>query len=246
VIARHYERRGVRNLATIAYGAQAPATRGMAELVRLGVTSRQYILYVSRLEPENNADVVIRGFLAAQIPYDLVVVGDAPYADEYKAHLRRLAGQDSRIHFAGYVFGQGYDELRSHAAAYVQATDVGGTHPALLEAMAAGLPIFANDIAEHREVLADAGWYYALNSAESLAARFQEVMGPKADPQARITMAGRAKERVLKIYDWDNVTDDYEALAARLCDLRGGGGSGSPGAPSMSPVSVATAVGSRR
>jgi glycosyltransferase involved in cell wall biosynthesis len=144
----------------------------------------------------------------------LVIVGDAPYADAYKARLRALAAGDPRIRFAGYVFGPGYDELRAHAACYVQATEVGGTHPALLEAMAAGLPIIANDIPEHREVLAGTGWYYDWNSAASLSARLVEVL--RGDPEARRARARAALDRVRSAYDWEQVASAYEDLAKRL------------------------------
>src|SRR5581483_2748705 len=218
VIRRVYEARGAPRVEKIAYGAEPPRATGTDALDRLGVRDRGYVLYVSRLEPENNADVVIAAYRAAAPPLDLVVVGDAPYADRYKARLRELAAGEPRIRFAGYVFGAGYDELRAHAAVYVQATDVGGTHPALLEAMAAGLPIVANDIPEHREVLGDAGWYYEENSVADLAARLREIAGPSAslcDERARA-----ARERVQRLYDWEKVTDAWEGLARRLVESR--------------------------
>ena len=231
VIEEHYRAAGAPAVEMIAYGAEPPEARSTGTLERLGVAPRGYVLYVSRLEPENNADVVIRAYRAAGIALDLVVVGDAPYADRYKASLRRLAADESRIHFAGSVFGEGYDELRAHAAGYVQATDVGGTHPALLEAMAAELPIVANDIPEHREVLADAGWYYRRNSVEGLAARLVELFGTAdaRDPDStaraalRAARASRARHRVADLYDWEHVTTAYEALAFRL--LPGAAGS---------------------
>jgi glycosyltransferase involved in cell wall biosynthesis len=215
VIEEHFKSRGARRVEFIPYGASAPATRSTGALERIGVRPGEYVLYVSRLEPENNADVVIRAHRAADPPYDLVIVGDAPYADAYKAELRRLAAGAERIRFAGAVFGAGYDELRAHAACYVQATDVGGTHPALLEAMAAGLPILANDIPEHREVLGDTGWYYARNSPDDLAARLREVLCDEASG-ARRARGSAARERVKERYDWERVTDAYEALFRRL------------------------------
>jgi glycosyltransferase involved in cell wall biosynthesis len=214
VIEAYYRRRGARRVRRIAYGAEAPAGSGTAALTKLGVRPGGYVLYVSRLEPENNADVVIRGFLEAGLDHDLVVVGDAPYADGYKAQLRRLAGGNPRIHFAGYVFGEGYDELRAHAAAWVQATEVGGTHPALLEAMAAELPIAANDIPEHREVLGDAGLYYTWNAPASLAEKLRTLLAaddPIAAERSR-ALARAAGERVRRLYDWQRITGQYEEL----------------------------------
>jgi glycosyltransferase involved in cell wall biosynthesis len=215
VIEAIYRARGARRVAMIAYGAEPPASSGTGTLEALGVAPRGYVLYVSRLEPENNADVVIRGFRASGVPLDLVVVGDAPYADAYKRRLRELAAGDPRVRFAGYVFGPGYDELRSHAAGYVQATEVGGTHPALLEAMAAGLPIVANDIPEHHEVLGEAGWYYRKNSPEDLAARLRELFGAGGDA-LRAAQGEAARQRAVALYDWEAVTSAYEDLARRV------------------------------
>ncbi|MBM4265922.1 MAG: glycosyltransferase family 1 protein [Deltaproteobacteria bacterium] len=214
VIEAHYRERGAKSVEMIAYGAEPPKERGAEMLERLGVAPGKYVLYVSRLEPENNADVVIEAFRSAGVPGNLVVVGDAPYADEYKTRLSALAGGDGRVRFAGFVFGRGYDELRAHAACYVQATEVGGTHPALLEAMAAGLPVIANDIPEHREVLGDAGWYYRKNSSVELAARLRDVL--LGDDDVRRARGLAALGRVRRLYDWDRVTTAYESLAYRV------------------------------
>ncbi len=75
---------------------------------------------------------------------------------------------------SGAIYGHGYQVLRSHAAAYVQATEVGGTHPALVEAMGFGNAIVANDVPEHRETLADAGLYY--KSTQELAAALTRIV----------------------------------------------------------------------
>jgi len=220
VIEQHVRARGVDNVEMIAYGATPPATQATGRLAQLGVAPGGYVLYVSRLEPENNADVVIRGFLEADVESDLVVVGDAPYADEYKARLRALAAASSKIKFAGGIYGEGYDELRAHAACYVQATDVGGTHPALLEAMAAGLAVIANDIPEHREVLGEAGWYYRKNDPADLARRLREVLAAPDAPALRARQGAAARARIATHYDWEQVTDAYESLARRLAAAR--------------------------
>ena len=208
--------RGVANVEMIAYGATAPDVATTDALARLGVAPDGYVLYVSRLEPENNADVVIRGFVESGVSCPLVVVGDAPYADAYKAKLREIAAGSDRVVFAGAIYGRGYDELRANASCYVQATDVGGTHPALLEAMAAGRAVIANDIPEHREVLGEAGWYYAKNDAADLARRLREVMAAPGAAEARAAHAAAARRRVAERYDWEDVTSAYERLAYDL------------------------------
>ena len=84
-------------------------------------------------EQRSRRDRGLRDGVATDLP--LAIVGDAPYASDYIARLH--ATTDPRVRFVGAIYGAGYRVLRSHAAAYVQATEVGGTHPALVEAMGA-------------------------------------------------------------------------------------------------------------
>jgi len=181
----------------------------------------RYILYVSRLEPENNAHTVIEGFRRAGglagLGVPLVVVGDAPYASDYKAEVQSAAAATPGAILAGYVFGDGYAELQSNALLYIQATEVGGTHPALVEAMGRGATILANDVPEHHEVLAEAGHYYGRNDADALA---REIRALADDPDERARLGAAAAERARALFSWDHVTDMYEALFARMTGLR--------------------------
>jgi glycosyltransferase involved in cell wall biosynthesis len=181
----------------------------------LGVTPGNYVLYVSRLEPENNAHVVIQAHrkLAQEdrrIP--LVVVGDAPYADEYKQQLRELG--DEQVKFAGFRFGSDYKTLQLGARVYVQATEVGGTHPALVEAMGFGNCIVANETPENCEVLGGKGLIYTKNSSDSLAQHLSRLIG---DDVLIRDYAGQAVERARQTYDWSLVADRYEQLFYELC-----------------------------
>src|SRR5215217_5831219 len=126
-------------------------------VARWGVEPNRYVLYVSRLEPENNAEMVIEAFRRVRTPQKLLVVGDAPYAHEYIAHLRSLARRDRRIVFTGFVFGDAYRALQQNAYCYVHATEVGGTHPALLEAMGYGNCVLTLATPENLEVVGEAG-----------------------------------------------------------------------------------------
>ena len=158
VIRDHYRSAYGRETEYFPYGASLDSTDDDGTLGRLGLKPGTYVLYVSRLEPENNAHVVIDAYRRVTTDLPLAIVGDAPYASDYIARLKETA--DPRVRFTGAVYGTGYRILQSHAAAYVQATEVGGTHPALVEAMGHGNAIVANDVPEHRETLGDAGRYY--------------------------------------------------------------------------------------
>jgi glycosyltransferase involved in cell wall biosynthesis len=161
------------------------------------------VLFVSRLEPENNAHVVIEAYRGVQTDIPLAIVGDAPYAPAYIASLRET--KDQRVRFLGAIYGHGYHVLQSNALAYVQATEVGGTHPALVEAMGAGSAIIANDVPEHREVLGDAGTYYS--GVRALTERIQLLLD---HPEEAEEMRAAARDRAAELYSWDTITSDYE------------------------------------
>jgi glycosyltransferase involved in cell wall biosynthesis len=174
-------------------------------LARLGLEPGRYVLYVSRLEPENNADLVVAAYAGVKTDLPLALVGDAPYASDFIAQLRAAAARDPRVTLLGAPYGSEYQVLRSHAAAYVQATEVGGTHPALVEAMGFGNAIAANDVPEHREVLGDAGLYYS--GAAGLTDALQRLLD---QPELAKTMRAGAAERARELYDWDVIANDYE------------------------------------
>src|SRR5207247_10534427 len=85
----------------IAYGCNCDRTETTGALDWLGVHSGGYFLYVSRLEPENNAHVVINAFEQVPSEKKLLMVGDAPYAPAYIEGLKSTV--DPRIHFTGEI-----------------------------------------------------------------------------------------------------------------------------------------------
>lgn len=183
-------------------------------LAELGLACGHYLLYVSRLEPENNAHVVIAAYnkLAQHLPaMPLVIVGDAPYAGAYIARLKKNAV--GSVIFAGYRFGAAYEDLQTNAYLYIQATEVGGTHPALVEAMGYANCIVANDTPENREVLGDAGFYYAKNDEQSLERELRILLD---DSQLCTEARNKAVCRARELFTWDQITTSYERLFQRL------------------------------
>lgn len=209
VIHDYYLKEYRKSSVMIAYGAECGRNETTAVLDQLGVRPREYFLYVSRLEPENNADVVIAAFEKVETEKTLLIVGDAPYAQEYIERLK--ATRDRRIRFPGAIYGIGYRELQSHAYAYIQATEVGGTHPALIEAMGAGNCVIAKDTPENREVLADTGFFF--RDMEDLARQIRMTLD---DHDRVVRLRNCAQKRAKARYSWDAVTDAYEKLFSQL------------------------------
>jgi glycosyltransferase involved in cell wall biosynthesis len=211
VIQDFYRTRLQRESRYFAYGT-TPYPRGaLAEkLSRFGLHPDGYVLYVSRLEPENNALLVVEGYRQVETDLPLVVVGDAPYAQEYVARVRAAA--DGRVRFLGYVFGDAYHALQANARVYVQATEVGGTHPALVEAMGHGNAILAHDVPEHREVLGDAGRYFGYRDSRSLSSELAAYLSQPPEVDRARAAATEAARR----FDWHEITNQYERYFQEL------------------------------
>lgn len=195
----------------IAYGAEIQRRPDGEVLRKFGLEPEGYFLYVSRLEPENNADLVVRAFRKVDTDLKLVIVGDAPYAGDYRSKLNQLAEGDERIIFTGFVFGNGYKTLQQNAYAYVHATEVGGTHPALIEAMGYGNCVLALSTIENTEVVDEAGIMY--RDPDELAAKMQDAA---LDKKMVIEYRKRAQQHVRENYSWDAITDQYEQLFKNL------------------------------
>ena len=207
VIREYYRKQYRAESIYIPYGGDLPAPRGTEALERLGLEPEKYVLYVSRLEPENNADAVVREYRDVPGKLPLVVVGDAPYARDYIARVK--ADADSRVLFPGAVYGEGYRQLLAHAAVYVQATEVGGTHPALVEALGFRRVVCYHRSPENEEVAAGAALPFDVNRPGSLSRLLRSVLD---DPAAHSVWKERARRRVEERYRWEDVTDRYEAV----------------------------------
>ncbi len=193
----------------ISYGAPLVDERKPDLLVPLGLRPQGYHLVVARFEPENNVETAVRGYVSSSSLLPLVVVGSAPYADEYTAAVHAAA--DERVRFLGGVWDQELlDQLYANACSYVHGHSVGGTNPSLLRAIGAGVPTTALDVFFNREVLGDAGEYWA--DAGDLARLLKES---EAHPEETRARGAAARLRALD-YDWDDVADGYEDLCRRL------------------------------
>jgi glycosyltransferase involved in cell wall biosynthesis len=227
VIASYYREQFAITPVTIPYGADFPEEEDSDVLERLGIRG-DYILYVSRFEPENNPLEVVEAYeklavggwrlagepagesSTADLP-PLVMLGKGLYARELVEELQRHASD--RVIFPGALYGRDYRTLQRNALLYIQATEVGGTHPALIEAMASGGRVLAHDTPENREVGGDAVGYFTLRPAQTLSGTIREWL---SDPLLREDFRARARKRAEERYSWDRVTDEYERLFAEV------------------------------
>jgi glycosyltransferase involved in cell wall biosynthesis len=196
----------------IPYGTNLPDGVPADRVAELDLSPGRYHLVVARMEPENNVHLIVEGYVQSSASLPLVVVGSAPYGDDYAATVRAAARGQQQVQFVGSVWDQQLlDALYANSATYLHGHSVGGTNPSLLRAMGAGAPTIAVDVVFNREVLGDTGAFFT--TPASLAALLEQAESAP-DVARRRGEAGR--DRALACYDWEEVAGGYEQLCLGL------------------------------
>jgi glycosyltransferase involved in cell wall biosynthesis len=208
-IEGYYRQRYNTESTFIPYGAETGPVDTDDVLGRLGLERGRYFLYVSRKEPENNGLLVREAFEKLDTDMKLALIGDAPYAEEYIAKVKNTS--DPRVVIPGAIYGVGYRELQSHCFAYIHATEVGGTHPALIEAMGRGALTLYLDTVENAEVAGGVAFPFHHGDLTAVMRHALDLSG-----EERTKYRLGAEARVYQRYSWDAVTTRYEELFREL------------------------------
>jgi glycosyltransferase involved in cell wall biosynthesis len=204
-VVRYYRERHGAESCLIVYGMREARSEGHEWLDRFGVSSREYVLFVGRLVPENNIHHLIRAFEKTRTDKKLVVVGDDPWEKEYVCSLKSTG--DARVVFTGGVYGDGYEQLQRNAYMFVLPDEVGGTHPALVEAMGFGNCVLVNDTPSNLEVIGDAGFSYrGIEGGDDLRRQLQKLID---NPEAVLEYRAKASQRALAHYRWEDVVRSH-------------------------------------
>lgn len=191
----------------LAYGADIHDDWDEALLQEYGLEVDNYYLIVARLEPENNLVMAIEGYLksAENGKRPLIIVGktNTPHGKE----LVKKYGQEKSIRFMGGIYDfKKIDSVRHFAYAYFHGHSVGGTNPSLLEAMASGCFMLANDNVFNRAVLKENALYYRnADDVCELLNRIDDEVGAKKE-----SLVNRNWEEIKTVYSWEKLVDEHE------------------------------------
>jgi len=201
----------------IVFGMREHRSNKRDVLERFGLKEKEYVLFVGRLVPENNVHHLIKAFEIVETSKKLVIVGDDPWERDYILSLRST--RDPRVIFTGGIYGDGYTQLQQNAYLFVLPDEVGGTHPALVEAMGFGNCVLVNDTPSNLEVIADAGFSYRGSEGdENLVHQLQMLVD---EPALVEKYRRRAWQRAQEHYRWEDVVRQHALLYQRI--LHGGG-----------------------
>ncbi len=193
----------------IPYGATVFTTPTTGSLDKYKLKPYEYFIVIARMEPENNIEMIIRGYIASGQLFPLLLIGDisghfGKYISKRYSHLT--------IIYAGPVFDMALlNNLRYYSKLYFHGHSVGGTNPSLLEAMACGCDIAAHDNVFNKAVLQNEADYF---STENEVAVLMNMTPDATVRQQRITVN---LERIRSVYNPEKIIDAYEQLMLSIC-----------------------------
>lgn len=202
---RHFKRSG----SYIPYGGEFHGGLPLEE----GLAHRTFVLLVARFVPENSVQEFFDAVESIAAEFDVVIVGSSGYGGEFDLRASQLAADYPRVSWLGHLS----DDTRllslwQHAGVYFHGHSVGGTNPALVQAMACGAPIVARDTVFNREVLGDAGVFVTPDS-EAIS---EAILGLLSDAPRQAAMSEAAIERAHASFTWSGVVRSYEMELVKL------------------------------
>jgi glycosyltransferase involved in cell wall biosynthesis len=211
-VMQYYQKSYGASSSCITYGTRGRRSQQKDVLDSFQLTDRSYVLFVGRLVPENNVHHLIKAFEKVSTNRKLVIVGDDPWEKEYVSSLK--SSKDPRVIFTGGVYDDGYAQLQQSAYLFVLPDEVGGTHPALVEAMGYGNCVLVNDTRSNLEVIADAGFHYSGADGDAdLRRKLQQLLDA---PDLVAVYRARAEQRAQTHYRWENVVHQHANMYRQL------------------------------
>ncbi|MCZ4501075.1 MAG: glycosyl transferase [Marmoricola sp.] len=212
-IARRWESEFAVEGDFIPYGGDEPAELKLEPALK----SKQYILMVARFVPENSVPEFIEAAKVLSERWMIVIVGSSGYGGELDEAVASLQDSSPNILWLGHISDdRRLHALWQHAGAYFHGHSVGGTNPALVQAMACGAPIVARDTPYNREVVGDQGMFVAPRS-NAIVSGLTQVM---EDPSLQRRLAEDALRRARDEYSWNLVNSRYDEALNKLVSRR--------------------------
>lgn len=207
-IARRWQQDFSRESVFIPYGGDASSTTGSDSFPK-----GRYILAVARFVPENTVPEFLQAAERLAADYQIVIVGSSGYGGPLEDQVEQLVSTTPNVHWLGHVADdQRLLSLWKNCGVYFHGHSVGGTNPALVQAMANGAPTVARSTVYNREVLGPEGMFCDPDPT-AIEEAIRKVMDSGKE-QERLTKV--SLKRVQEGYTWDAVCESYEDELAKL------------------------------
>ena len=196
----------------IPYGATIPEQFDPVTLEKWKLKPDGYLLLIARMEPENNIEMIIKGYLASQKHMPLVVVGNTGNGFG-QTMIKKYATPG--IQFPGAIYDHNaINNLRRYSHLYFHGHSVGGTNPSLLEAMACGCNMAAHNNIFNETILGTDAYYFS--DSRDVSNIIDRPQPPSEIEERKVNNV----EKIRKLYSWDRIIDDYEQVFIKAVALK--------------------------
>jgi glycosyltransferase involved in cell wall biosynthesis len=186
----------------IAYGAEMPGDPEEYDLTENGLTKYNYFLVIARMEPENNIEMVLDGFSKSNSGKKMIIVGNPN--NQFGTYLQNKFRKDHRIIFLGAIYDKAkLHSLKAFSVLYFHGHSAGGTNPSLLEAMASGALIAANNNEFNVSLLQKDAYYFL--DAEEVRHLVEEVSHGSKEQN----MIANNIKKIREEFTWSKIIDQY-------------------------------------
>lgn len=187
----------------IPYGAVPFEDPQEQVLSEYNLVPNNYYVIIARMEPENNIEIVISGFLESGVASQLIVIGS--YTNSHGKRLKKSFECD-QVRFLGPIYNQNVlNNIRFFSQGYFHGHSVGGTNPSLLEAMASRAFIIANNNIFNKAILGEDALYF--RNAEDVKTILDLGFEDK-----REQFLSNNSEKIVSKYSWSSIVDRYYAV----------------------------------
>lgn len=205
---KYFEKRYHKKFVFIPFGSEVPDFKEHDQIFKkLGIGKNDYFLFVGRFIADKGLHYLIAAFERLKTTKKLVLVGGSPNPSDYEKKL--LSTKDSRIIFAGYIYGDDVLTMMKNAYCYIQPSNVEGLSPVILNVMWLGTPIICSNIKENVYAVSDHAILFKKGNVDSLKIGMEKALNSH---NQLMLNAVNAKQRALTTFSWDNVAKEHESI----------------------------------
>jgi glycosyltransferase involved in cell wall biosynthesis len=202
-----FEKKFKKKFDFISFGSEIKEVKQTDILAKLGLQKDDYFLFVGRFIPDKGLQYLIPAFGKLSTTKKLVLVGGSPNPTEFEIDLKKT--NDPRIIFPGFIYGDDTVTLMQNAYAYVQPSDIEGLSPVILSVMGLQTPLICSNIKENLYLVHQDALTFEKSNIGSLTSTLEVSLNNR---EHHLELARKAKERILKDYSWETITDQYVEL----------------------------------
>ena len=183
-----------------------------------GIKKDEYYLILGRYIPENNYEMMFKGFIKSKSPRKLLVITNyKTEIQKFHEHIRQSTQyeKDNRVIMAGTLYdSEILHYIRQYAHGYIHGHSVGGTNPGLLEAMAETDVNICYKVNFNKYVGDKAALYFG--SEDELASIIEKVDIMSKDEKSK---RGELARKIMdKKYSWGHIVSEYERVISKVKD----------------------------